>query len=146
MKAKIITLLWMGTVLLVDQVSKALVLKAFPLNEPRGLLGDLLRISVVLNRGGIFGLGQGLGNFFLILSIGALLFALYLLRGTRRSEIIGLLMGGAVGNLIDRLRYGAVVDFIDIGYKGLRWPVFNIADLAITLGMALMFLNWIKGK
>lgn len=146
MRAKIIPLLWIGAVFSLDRVSKVLVLKTFSLGESKEVLEDLLRISLVLNQGGIFGLGQGLGGVFLILSIGVLIFALCLLKGFRRSNVVGLLIGGAIGNVYDRLRFGAVVDFIDIGYKGVRWPVFNLADLAITLGMVLMFLSWRKER
>lgn len=143
---RITPLLWIVAVFFVDQVSKAVVLKAFSPGESKEVFGDFLRISLVLNRGGIFGLGQSLGGVFLVLSVGVLLFALYLSKELRQNKVLGFVIGGAIGNLLDRVRYGAVVDFIDIGYKGLRWPVFNLADLAITLGMILMLLNWVKEK
>lgn len=146
MRVKITPFLWIGAVFFLDRVSKILVLETLTLGESKEVLGDILRISLVLNRGGIFGLGQGLGGFFLVLSVAALLFAFCLLKGFRQSNLAGVLIGGAIGNVFDRVRYGAVVDFIDIGYKGLRWPVFNVADLAITLGMLLIFLNWKKER
>ena len=103
--------------------------------------GDaFFRIGHAQNSGAVFGIMKGSGDFFTVFSIVA---AAADRRGdlpcpqapARSRSALGLVLGGAVGNLIDRLRLGAVVDFIDIGVNDrIRWPSFNVADLAITVG------------
>lgn len=69
----------------------------------------------------------------------------YALRRASRSEIpaLGLILGGAIGNLIDRLRFGAVIDFLDFHIGGIHWPAFNVADICICVGVGLYILNWV---
>ena len=79
--------------------------------------------------------------------IGYLLFYLFTKVKTRREYLaMGLIVGGALGNLIDRLRFGAVIDFIDWHVGAWHWPAFNVADICITLGIGLYVLYFIKGK
>jgi signal peptidase II len=81
----------------------------------------------------------------MFLSIAAVLVLFWTVRRYRTGALasqaaLGLVLGGAIGNLIDRLRFGRVVDFLDIGYGDVRWPVFNVADVAVVAGVALFLL------
>ena len=125
-----------------DQLTKAWVVQAFA--QPTEIVGDLLRITIVRNTGGIFGLfGDSAPLLAAASSVVIALIVLYQAReGTRQhwllSVALGLLLGGAVGNLIDRLRLGYVVDFVDAGIGGFRWYTFNVADSAISLSIVLL--------
>ncbi|CAN5776921.1 signal peptidase II [soil metagenome] len=125
-----------------DQLSKLWVVQAFP--QPTEIVGDLVRIVLVRNSGGIFGL---LGDSALMLATAstvviALIVVYHAREGLRQhwllSVALGLLLGGAVGNLIDRLRLGYVVDFVDMGIGDLRWYTFNVADAAISTSIVLL--------
>ncbi len=110
------------------------------------IVDDILRLTYVENRGAAFGLLQDQTMFFVlvgILVIGVIAASYrYLPRsGFLLHLALGLQLGGAVGNLIDRIRQGYVVDFVDFGYHANWWPVFNVADSAIVIGVALLALN-----
>jgi signal peptidase II len=131
-----------GAVFLCDWLSKRWVLGAFSEVHTREILGDFVRFSFVRNTGVAFGLFSGGGLRLSWVSLVALVAVLWLaFRPTSRrwphAVSLGLILGGAVGNLFDRLRYGSVIDFIDVGVGGLRWWVFNLADAAITVGVLL---------
>jgi len=133
----------LGTLLL-DQVSKLAVLLFMQTGESIPLLSDVVRLTFVRNSGAAFGLLSGNRIPFLFttfLAIVALLFLVVRSRRTRAdlSFYLVLVLAGAIGNMIDRLRFGEVIDFIDIGGKNVRWPVFNVADSAVTVGV-LLFL------
>ena len=133
----------LGTLLL-DQVSKLAVLLFMQTGESISLLSDVVRLTFVRNSGAAFGLLSGNRIPFLFttfLAIVALLFLVVRSRRTRAdlSFYLVLVLAGAIGNMIDRLRFGEVIDFIDIGGKNVRWPVFNVADSAVTVGV-LLFL------
>ena len=142
--------LWIaGLVLVVDQATKWLAMNELALHRPEPLL-PLLNLTLAFNTGAAFSfLADAPGWQRWLLSGIALAVSLYLLhwlRGLaadRRFEAvgIGLILGGAVGNLIDRLRLGGVIDFIDVHYDGWHWPAFNIADAAITVGVVLILLT-----
>lgn len=142
-------LLSAASVLLLDQVSKGWAISALVPFRPLPVLGDFLRLTLAFNPGGIFGLGRGAGPFFTAVSVAVvvlILFHLRRVRGVLRQIAFGFLAGGAVGNLVDRVRLGVVVDFIDLGYGGWRWPAFNLADAAITIGVGyLLWLSVRKG-
>ncbi|MEO5567270.1 MAG: signal peptidase II [Gemmatimonadaceae bacterium] len=120
-----------------------------PARFPHGVAGDWLRLTLVYNPGAAFGLNVGEHSrwVFMALTVIALgiLGRLYL--NTRdgdmpRSVALALVCGGALGNLFDRVRSEkGVVDFIDIGFSGSRWPTFNIADMAVSSGAVL--LAWV---
>jgi signal peptidase II len=110
------------------------------------VLSDYFRFTYVENRGAAFGLLQDQTIFFVLVGfvvIGVIAASYrYLPRsGLRLHLALGLQLGGAVGNLIDRVRQGYVVDFVDFGYQSNWWPVFNVADSAIVIGVALLALN-----
>jgi signal peptidase II len=105
-----------------------------------------LRFTYVENRGAAFGLLQDQTAFFVfvgVLVVGVIAASYrYLPRsGIRLHLALGLQLGGAIGNLVDRIRQGYVVDFVDFGYRSNWWPVFNVADSAIVVGVALLALN-----
>jgi signal peptidase II len=134
----------------VDFCTKALaVSRLVPQRLPHEVYGDVVRFTLVYNPGAAFGLhvGQYSRSIFTVLTIVALVILGRLYAATRPGDVVrtlslALVCGGAVGNLIDRIRAEAgVVDFIDIGFGDSRWPTFNIADMAVSLGAFL--LAWV---
>jgi len=132
-----------------DQLSKLWIRAHLELGESLPLT-DRLSLSYVGNTGSAFGLLANQTFLIIIISIAALLFILLFLRylspATTLSIVsIGLILGGAVGNLIDRLRFGYVTDFIDFRLWGnFHWPVFNIADAAITVGVFVLIYSFYR--
>ena len=132
----------------VDVVTKAIAVRELvPIRVPHDLIGDYVRFTLVYNPGAAFGLHVGEYSrwVFTALTIGALLILgrLYVTApaGDRtRVSALALVCGGAIGNLIDRLRPGSrgVVDFLDIGFGDARWPTFNVADIAVSMGAFLL--------
>ena len=119
----------------------------FQLNTPAPVIGDWFRIDLIHNGGGLFGLFQGsaLGFALVTLVVVAVLVAIEVWSGWRSWLVtitLGLLLGGAIGNLIDRIRFGYVVDFADIGIGNWRFYIFNIADSAVTVSILLMLVLW----
>ena len=134
-----------AVVIALDQITKATASSRLFLGQPVPVLDDVVRFTLVHNTGAAFGLFPGSRVPFIIISILAIVVVIYLfLRETYRSLanriLLGCILGGAIGNLVDRVRLGWVVDFVDIGVGSLRWPVFNVADSAVTLGV--IFLAW----
>ena len=139
-----------AVVAVLDQLSKAAVLAHFAGRLPgdREAITSFFNIALTFNRGISFGLfndGAGL-NALVFSAAAAAIVALLIFWLSRASSpflavAIGLIIGGAVGNVIDRLRLGAVVDFLDVHVGGLHWPAFNLADSAICIGVAVMLLD-----
>jgi signal peptidase II len=152
-----LTLIGGGTIIL-DQITKLLVQKVFRLNESVVVIQDFFSLTYIRNPGAAFGLfadqSSGFRSiFFLVVSIVALSILLYFLAQTPKEDksslvAISLLFGGAIGNLIDRVRMGEVIDFLDFYIGRFHWPAFNVADSAITIGISLLMFNlfWIKRK
>jgi signal peptidase II len=136
-----------------DQLSKWAVLQSFRVGESIPVLPGYFDLTFVLNRGAAFSLfatlPEGIRNpFFIVVSISAALLIIvyrtrYLHDHRLSSFSLGLILGGAIGNLIDRIRYGVVVDFLDAHIGAYHWPVFNVADSAITVGVTLMCLEMV---
>ena len=131
-------------VVVLDQVAKAAVEANLVPGEQVDVLGPL-GLTLAHNRGIAFGLAAGGGALLVLVTVVALGFvaALFAREPQRRGMwvAVGLLAGGALGNLVDRLRAGEVTDYVDV----LGWPPFNLADVAITLGvvaLALIYLRW----
>ena len=126
------------SVILLDQATKFLALKFLQLNTPVPLIKNFLNLTLVHNRGAAFGFFQNQLLMFVLISILAIAFIFYNLKNKKNSIIfqlsLSLILGGAIGNLIDRLRFGFVIDFLDLRV----WPVFNLADSAITGGAILL--------
>ena len=149
-------LLLAGAIVALDQITKAVVLRYLVLGVPVSLVDGLLALTLVLNPGLAFGLLGGLPPGWrwtvAALSLVALaVLARVALRvlpagGPTGRLAIGLIFGGAVGNLIDRARFGAVIDFVDVYWRGWHWPAFNVADSAITVGVALLALRLLNER
>jgi len=138
-----------------DQATKAWVLAFFtaPDAPPWVAVTSVLNLVLVWNRGVSFGmLGDGaVTPWALGLVAAAIVVALVIWMHRAESRglaaALGLIVGGAIGNIIDRLAHGAVVDFVDVHYGGWHWPAFNLADSAITLGVAwLVFDSFVGGS
>lgn len=142
--------LWLAALVVVlDQATKVWAEAALRFAEPVELL-SWFNLTLLYNRGAAFSFLAGAGGWqrFLFLGIGlvAVVVIVVWLRRLRAQETItavglALILGGAVGNLIDRALYGHVVDFIDWHYGGWHWPAFNIADAGITVGAVLVVLS-----
>lgn len=135
-----------AAVLALDQATKALASSHLLLGQPVPILGNLARLTLVHNSGAAFGLFPGSRLPFILVSALAIAVVLYLFardayRSLGNRLLLGCILGGALGNLLDRVRWGRVVDFIDVGWGALRWPVFNVADSAVTLGVILLAWN-----
>lgn len=138
-----------GLVLVLDQITKAIALAALPPGIPVPVFGNTLRWTLVYNPSGAFSLRLGSPQYYLISSVIIFCFLIYyIIRHRHISHIaipLSIVAGGAAGNIIDRFRFGQVVDFIDcdipdivIGsYHLERWPIFNIADSALSCGIII---------
>lgn len=144
-------LLWVSiiaNVFFLDIFTKLLVKRFVPFYGELVVIPGFLSITNIVNRGTVFGFFSTYGRsplyfLFLILSILAFILILYVFFKTPSSEIISnfsfsLIIGGALGNIFDRIVNGGVTDFIDIYFKSFRWPTFNLADTFITMGAILI--------
>jgi signal peptidase II len=132
-----------AVVLVADQASKALIIASLDLGERLEVLGDLVMLWHVRNAGAAFSLFQGGLLLFLVVSVGALVLIAYYHRAFRgRSRwlhaLLGVILGGTLGNLVDRVRFGYVTDFLSVGVGDLRWPTFNVADSSIVVGIIVL--------
>lgn len=142
-----------GLSVLADQVSKYAVMANLRPGQSVELtpwLGSVFQVTYVTNSGAAFGLFQGWSSVFIVIAIVVIValvwYYLQLSDGEWLVQVaLGLQLGGALGNLIDRLRFGgSVVDFIDLSFWPLRnWPVFNIADSSIVVGVSILTLAMI---
>jgi len=142
--------LWLALVgLIVDQATKLYVLANFRLHESVNVL-PFFNFTYAQNKGAAFSFLSDAGGwqrwFFTIIAVSISGVLIYWLRGLHKSQKLlsiaySLVLSGAIGNLIDRLSYGFVVDFLDVYYKTHHWPIFNVADMAICLGAFLIVLE-----
>ena len=142
----------LAIIVVADYVTKRMAVEALvPQRLPHEVFGDAVRLSLVYNPGAAFGLhlGQYSRWIFTVLTVAALVILWRLYRATRagdavRTLALSLVCGGAIGNLIDRLRSSlGVVDFIDVGIGDMRWPTFNVADMAVSTGAFLLaYVLW----
>ncbi|HLG15916.1 MAG TPA: signal peptidase II [Blastocatellia bacterium] len=137
-----------GLVLTLDQFTKLLVSAKLREGDEITLIGGLLNLNYTKNPGIAFGmLNNGNVKWLLVaISVAAVAVVAYYLKRTRASNrlllwSLSLLAAGISGNLVDRVRMGTVIDFIDVYHKSYHWPVFNVADTAITIGAALMAIE-----
>jgi signal peptidase II len=146
---------WLGIafiVILLDQISKITITRMFAYGEEKPITG-FFNLVLAYNRGAAFSFLSNQGGwqkyFFAAIAIGAVIFILYLLRKHAGQRMfcwaLALIMGGALGNLIDRLAYGHVIDFLDFHVSGVgHFPAFNIADTAITIGAILFIFDELR--
>ena len=140
-----------AAILVLDQITKLVALDRLPLGVAVPVIDGLLSLTLVLNPGLAFGLLGSIPPAWRWVVAALSLVALAVLArvalrvlpsgGWPGQLAIGLIFGGAVGNLIDRARFGAVVDFVDVHWRGWHWPAFNVADSAITVGVTLLALR-----
>lgn len=134
-----------AAVVVLDQLTKAWLTGLLAPGERREVIGDLVRIVNGRNDGAIFGLFGDQAVLFGIVSIGVMGLIIWFHRSSGRNTLLsialGLLLGGAIGNMIDRLRLGYVVDWVDIGIGDWRFYTFNVADSAVTLAVLLLLLS-----
>lgn len=135
------------SVIALDQATKYLIVTSLPLHDSREIF-SFLHIVHVQNTGAAFGMFKTLGSqFFIILSSVAILFIGYLLwKRVYNTVGLSLIMGGAAGNLIDRISYGRVVDFIDFSVGSFHWPAFNVADSSLTVGIGVIIATHLLKK
>ena len=130
-------------IVIADQATKLMVKGRFELRDSVSVIGDFFRLTYIENPGMAFGIQLGSPAFFTAFaSIASVIIFVYLYRIRQEKFIsrfaLAIILGGAVGNLIDRFAYGQVVDFLDFGIGDTRWPIFNIADSSVTVGMILL--------
>lgn len=141
-----------GGIIVVDQVTKLQIMQNMRLHESIPIVPNLFSLTYIRNPGAAFGLLAGSSNafrmvFFGLTSVlalallGAILFRMPERDWIGRLSVAGIL-GGAVGNLIDRMRYGEVIDFLDVYVENYHWPAFNVADSAITVGVLFLILHF----
>jgi signal peptidase II len=138
-------------VVILDQVTKAIALERLSPGMPVPVVDGFVSLTLVLNPGLAFGMLAEIPPAWrwivALLSLGALAVLLVLIGrllptgGATTACGLGLVVGGAVGNLIDRVRFGAVVDFLDVYWRSYHWPAFNVADSAISVGVTLLALR-----
>lgn len=130
-----------------DQITKYLTDKLINPLESIEVL-PFLHLVNVRNKGAAFGMFKSFGNEgFIIISVFAIIVIGYMfVRGREDKLGLSLILGGAIGNLIDRLFYGSVRDFIDVFAGRFHWPAFNIADSALTIGIGLIFIKLLLKK
>ncbi len=141
-----------GAVIVLDQATKWWVVTIF-MNPPRVVdIWPFFNVVMVWNKGVTFGFlgdtpfwGQWAFVGLSLAIVAVLLFWLRRVEARWRAAAIGLIIGGALGNVIDRVHYGAVADFLDFHVTGYHWPAFNFADSAITVGVAIMFFDALFG-
>jgi len=145
-----------GGIILLDQITKAYIHHAFHLYESLPIIPDLFSITYIRNPGAAFGLfAQQEERFrsilFSAVSVIALLLLATMIYQTPKEErgqlsALSLLIGGAIGNILDRIRMGEVIDFLDFYIGTHHWPAFNVADSAITIGVTLLMLQLLINK
>ena len=136
-----------------DQASKVWAVRNLPLFEPRVLVNGFFDLVHVRNTGVAFSLLSNLDHRWVhpfmilatVLAMGAVLaYIAYLPSGGSAPVGLGLILGGAIGNLIDRARHWYVVDFLDLYWRNHHWPTFNVADVGITVGVVLLLIDMVR--
>lgn len=140
-----------GLVAILDQITKVIILKNISLHHSVTVIPQFFNITHIHNPGGAFGFMASQNSsvrnlLFLFLSSLAVCFIFYFYKNTPRTHPllatgIALIFGGAIGNLIDRIRFGKVVDFLDFYIGTYHWPAFNVADSAITVGIIIFIFH-----
>ena len=138
-------------VILVDFFSKYMVSKLMTVNETINLIDNFFRITYVKNTGAAFSIFSNNTILVIIISgvvIGFLLFYIYKNKGNNKLENVSyaFILGGAIGNLIDRLVYGYVIDFLDFEILSYDAPIFNLADTFIVIGVILFLINTLRSR
>ena len=141
-------------VLFLDQWTKGIITRTMDVHQSRTIVANVFDLTYVRNSGAAFGLFASVDSALkaiLLNSVAVIVFLIvsaYALRSSHKSVRLqvglALILGGAVGNLLDRVRFGYVVDFLDFAVSGHHWPAFNVADSAICIGVAVLFLDMLR--
>jgi signal peptidase II len=135
------------SIISLDRITKYLVISYLsPVDSIE--IFPFLHIVNIKNTGAAFGMFKGLGsNYFVIISVVAIIFVIHLLiRKVYNTFGLSLILGGAIGNFIDRIIHGKVIDFVDFSVGKFHWPAFNVADSSLTIGIIIVFLHSILKK
>ncbi len=140
-------------VIIADQVTKYLVTTGIPLHRGVEIIPGFANLVHVRNPGAAFGIfADSTSNlravFLLLVSVAALVCIIWTVVASKQIDpylLVGLsfFFGGATGNLVDRLRFGEVIDFVDVYVGSFHWPAFNVADASLCVGTALLFLHFL---
>ena len=155
-KNLLIFVLGAAAIIALDQITKSAITARFTLHQAYPVIDGLFNLVYVMNPGAAFGfLADAAPMFRYVFFTGVTLLAAglivyYLVKSNPRNLLLSgsltLIFGGAVGNLIDRIRFGAVVDFLDVYIGSWHWPAFNVADSAITVGAILMIWEMLRNR
>ncbi len=147
---------WLAIIIILDQLTKIIVDRSMPRHQSIAIIDGLFSLTYVRNTGAAFGIFAGSHEAFRLpfligVSVLAIGFILVMLKRLRDDAIglitaLALILGGAVGNLIDRIIYGEVIDFLDVYWSDYHWPAFNIADSCITVGVIITLYVLITAK
>jgi len=138
-------------VLVIDQISKQFVLKYLDYSQPIKIIENFFYLNHVHNPGAAFGIFPNSRTFFIIFALVTIIVLIfYCFKKTPAKNIhkiiFGLIIGGAIGNLIDRIRFGYVIDFLDFYFGKFHYPTFNIADSCICIGIGLVMLYLLRNQ
>jgi signal peptidase II len=155
-KKIVILMTTVGFVVLLDVVTKAYIVSTMFLHESFAVIEGFLNITYVRNPGAAFGILSSASpgfriTFFLSITIAVIGMILYYIWKSHDKEIfetftLSLILSGALGNMIDRVRFGEVIDFIDVYVGPHHWPAFNVADSAISVGAAFLIFSLLRHK
>lgn len=147
---------WLVFILIADQLTKFIVDRTMPLHHSVPVIDNWFSLTYIRNTGAAFGFLAGSAAafrlpFLIVFSLVAIGFVVAMLRRLPDQETglitaLAFILGGAIGNLIDRFAYGEVIDFLDFYWSGYHWPAFNVADSFITMGVAITVFYLVKAK
>jgi signal peptidase II len=147
---------WVVTILVLDQLTKMIVDRTMSLHQSIPIIDGFFSLTYVRNTGAAFGIFAGSHEafrlpFLILVSVLALGFVVVMLKRLHDEEkglitALSLIIGGAIGNLIDRVLYGEVIDFLDFYWSNYHWPAFNVADSCITIGVLITLFYLIRAK
>ena len=133
-------------ILFLDQFTKILIVKNMLYGDSKSIIGDIVKFTYIRNPNSVFGLNFGGPAVSTILTVIAFMFVMVLFdRSDNRFSLLGLsfIIGGALGNLTDRVLYMEVIDFIQVGARGWYWPTFNVADSFVTIGLIVIIIYFL---
>jgi signal peptidase II len=147
---------WVVTILVLDQLTKMIVDRTMSLHQSIPIIDGFFSLTYVRNTGAAFGIFAGSHEafrlpFLILVSVLALGFVVVMLKRLRDEETglitaLSFIIGGAIGNLVDRVLYGEVIDFLDFYWANYHWPAFNVADSCITVGVLITLYYLIRAK
>jgi signal peptidase II len=133
-------------VLVLDQFTKRMIIRSMFYGDSKNIIGSFVRFTYIRNPNSVFGLRVGGSGVSTTLTIIAFIFviSLFFKSDTKFSLVsLSFIIGGALGNLTDRLLYMEVIDFIEVGARGWYWPTFNVADSFVTIGLILLVIYFV---